>query len=297
MNYKKKSKWAIALILGLSFVLTGCAAGSKTTENSDSVSSDHTVDIQGNAGDVQDNTESTQDKAAIKNIFGTVQIGDNVTVDQTNNDISLSGLTLDGQGKKDDSLEVVTQLDNNSTPVENILKVILGDNRELEKVYEGNWSKTIYTADLLSDGTEEIVLLLRDRASDYGASELHVLKIQNDNLEEILTIVDEPGALSAQQKDKYETSLFLIPWPKDNFKLSDNYAQDYVSICTDGSLIDINMDGTTKKGIKISHFGGQSQLDAYRSMYGRKLYPYSVIVWDGNEWTVTEQEVDDFCIK
>ncbi len=111
------------------------------------------------------------------------------------------------------------------------------------------------------------------------------------------TIIDDPESLTPANTDLYKDSLFLIPWPKDNFDLTEDYAQEYASVCTGGMPVDIFTNSEDKKGLKISHWNGMPQSGTYYSVHGKEVYPYSIIVWNSKEWSVAEQGVEGCKIK
>jgi hypothetical protein len=65
----------------------------------------------------------------------------------------------------------------------------------------------------------------------------------------------------------------MIPQPADNFGLENSWYHDF---CTGVDIVAI--DG--KAALRIRHLV-------------REVIPYSVLQWDGNEWTVLTQYIDD----
>jgi len=122
-----------------------------------------------------------------------------------------------------------------------------------------------FLADLLGDGTDEIVLVLPLFGSNYAATDVHVLKINGSELTEILTILDSPSELS-RKISEYEQTLFIIPPPMDT-----DY-HNWYDFCTGVSIL--TLDGKT--ALEIQHLQ-------------REVTPYSVVLWNGQEWIVAEQ--------
>ena len=155
------------------------------------------------------------------------------------------------------------------------LIVTLGDGSKLSKTYAeyfGYSTPYFLQADLLGNNSDVIILVIPIYGSTYDASDVHVLTIEDDKLIEILTILDTP-ITGNRDFGEYEQTLFVIPQPADNFGLEYDW---YYYFCTGASLVTV--DG--KAALRIRHLM-------------REVIPYSVLLWDGQEWAVSMQYADD----
>jgi len=171
---------------------------------------------------------------------------------------------------------VLTPVRDWETAIESVeLIVTLGDGSKLSKTYAeyfGYFNPYFLQADLLGNSSDVIILVIPIYGSTYDASDVHVLKIEDDKLIEILTILDTPIE-GNRDISEYEQTLFVIPQPADNFGLEHDWYHDY---CTGASIVTV--DGKT--ALRIRHLM-------------KEVIPYSVVHWNGQEWTVAMQYADD----
>ena len=150
------------------------------------------------------------------------------------------------------------------------ISVKLGNGYTITKSYDELCRNPyLLHSDLTGDGIAEIVLALPEPASNYNATDVHVLSITGNELKEILTV------LSNQEQSAsiaYQQTLYKIPNPPDSFGLESR--SDYTDFCT---------------GVSIVYFSGQASLKI-RHLEGENT-PYSILSWDGIQWIVAEQAV------
>ena len=154
--------------------------------------------------------------------------------------------------------------------------VTLGDGRKLSKTYTGDtfyFTPYFLQADLLGIESDVIILVLPIFGSTYSASDVHVLKIEDDKLVEILTIMDSSSG-SGREIGEYGQTLFVIAQPADNFGIEE-YGYWYHDFCTGADIVMV--DG--KAALRIRHLI-------------REVIPYSVLLWNGQEWTISTQYAD-----
>ena len=161
------------------------------------------------------------------------------------------------------------------------IEVALNDDTVLSAFfdeYEGYINGSFFLADLLGDGTDQIVLTFTWH-SNYPTSVVHVLKVADNQLKEILTVIDCPADQGLVNNGVYDQSLFVIPEPTDNFGLPDTETERLASFCTGAYPTKVSVDGMEKQGIAIMH------LESKYSDY----WPCSVLAWNGSEWVVAKQ--------
>ena len=74
--------------------------------------------------------------------------------------------------------------------------ITLDSGKVLQQVYDfgdnyGGWIGNVETVDLTGDGIEEIILVLDIVGSTYGASQVYVYQLVNENLYTLLELNDE----------------------------------------------------------------------------------------------------------
>ena len=214
----------------------------------------------------------------------------------TDSPVVIANCDFDGDGIKDDILYVIP---NNASHLSNEYATLItvdNDGNEtsvtLSRGIGSEASKSITNISISNLGTEEkrdyIIIGLESYSSNYASTDVHVLRVENGEFNDILTVFDGFSS-GAEQFDeaiveKYKNSTFDIPEPKDNFDLPDDYpVKDYrpgTQICS-GVVVPNTHDSILKGTIIIKHI----------QRYG--IVPYTVLAFDGVEWSVIQQRWKD----
>ena len=188
------------------------------------------------------------------------------------------GFDFDASGTKDDIVEAQYTLDEDENNLV-IINVVIENETVYSCKYGGSWYPTVYGGDLLHVGTDSIIVWLLNATSNYSASQVHVLHIQDNQLVEVLTILDCPETYSADYLASFLSSLFIIPEPENHFGLSGNVDSNYATFCTGVELIEVFVQGLPVNALKISH--------AIRDQF-----PYTIIYYSNSQWIIFDQNHD-----
>lgn len=159
----------------------------------------------------------------------------------------------------------------------NELNIQLEDGRSFSKTFFYAFEPSVYIGDLTNDGENEIVVVLRSTTSNILASEIHVLKIMEEELCEILTIMSCP---TEEDYEKYPDTIFEVNEYEFGWDEGEVVLKDQARYCTDGYLVEVSEgNGRIQYGLKISH--------------NTKWEPiYTILTYEKGEWEIFEQGIE-----
>jgi len=181
----------------------------------------------------------------------------------------LSSLTLDKEDNSYDSAKLIQYGADGSGYTCGVEIVVTLENgltttKEFNQICRNPY---LLYADLMCDDTDEFVLALPNPISNFDATDVHILKVIDGRLEEILTILCTP---EQSQVDEYMQTLLTIPNPPDNFGLQEHNI--YTTFCTGVAITIFN----GREALKIRHLAGE-------------ITPYSIIYYNGTKWDIGNQ--------
>lgn len=193
-------------------------------------------------------------------------------------DLKGVGFNLDQDGTMDDMVYVVEH--STETPDEKkTVTIKMGNGNVFEREYPGYWNVSISCEDLLGDGTNCLIIWTQNKTSNYGASNVYVLRTDGQTLDDVFTVLDCYNDLPGGVPKEYINSLFIVPEPADHFGYTDNPNGNDSVFCSGVELMTMEIDGQSSRALKIQHY-----------VLGRM--GYSIVYFDGTAWVVYKQGRD-----
>jgi hypothetical protein len=195
-------------------------------------------------------------------------------VSQTGNTaISVSNLSLDHNGKSDDSAKIfMFREDYPELRLQyTLVEITLGDGnvRYYRYLQEGYYEVRMEHGDVFDDNTDALLLIFQNSTSNYASSDIHLLKLvetqYGQQLVEKLTVLDAPDERVGE---------LTSPLYTDNRNVREqlnNLDADVTKLITGASVEKIEK----KYVIKLDHLPDSSGLQRY-----------SLIEWNGSGWIV-----------
>lgn len=174
-----------------------------------------------------------------------------------------AGLNLDREGSCNDIIKIENISDKSKyKPI--FLSVTLNGNITLKREFPSDAAinPTVFSFDFCKKGTEQIVVYLTDRYSNYHASQLYILEVVNGELVELLAITDDTIREGIEKEDAFFVSLF------GNMPVEKRMNYSYLTFL---SIVPANETYGTTLGLVLGYLGRDSL----------KTYMH----WDGTKWS------------
>jgi hypothetical protein len=136
----------------------------------------------------------------------------------------------------------------------------------------------IFIADL-DGGGDRIIVGNTSTTSTYWAADVFVFQVADNEFHRLLTVLDTISAKKPEEIKKYEDSLFAIPELAGCFGMPEKYRR-----------LDLGLGSSVCSGVfvpnKYADYNRRDILILHLQKFG---VPYTVLSWDGAQWTVVKQ--------